>query len=130
MNNKSGKNKNTTSNPILRDDELNNSGVGKILLSENKRLKEEVEALKKSLKINQNELEKLRSKNHELDKQNSILDYKLNTEFLPEFLKFIASSVGAGFAINFFFNNQINLAIISLIISIAVYGGILFLYKK
>ncbi|HSX24605.1 MAG TPA: hypothetical protein VLG69_01420 [Candidatus Andersenbacteria bacterium] len=130
MKKKIGRTKNKDSGPTLRDDELSNSGVGKILLEENKKLALEVDALKKSLKVNQNELEKLRGKNHELDKQNSILDYRLNIAFLPEFLKFIASSFGAGLAVSFFFSNQIRLATITLAASMIVYGVILFFYKK
>jgi hypothetical protein len=80
--------------------------------------------------LNQNELEKLRSENHELDKANSILDFRLNTAFLPELLKFLASSVGMGFAVGFFFNEKIEYAVFSLILSIVIYGGILILYKS
>ena len=52
------KDENMASNPTLRDDEFSNPGVGKILFNENIRLKAEIDALKKSLKLNQNELEK------------------------------------------------------------------------
>jgi hypothetical protein len=127
---KKSNNKKVSFFPPLCEDELCNSGVGKILLHENGILKKEIDVLKKSLKINQNELEKLRTKNHELDKENTILGYKLTTRILPEFLKFLASSVGAGVAINFFFNNQIKFAIFSLTISIVIYIGILLIYRK
>lgn len=114
----------------LSKSELANSGVGKFLLKENEKLKQEVDILKRSLKVVQNELEKMRGKNHELDKANGILDYRLTVTILPEFIKFIASSVGAGLAVNFFFVNEIKSAIISLVVSIIIYVGILFLYKK
>ena len=130
MKDKERKNKPVIQNTQLRDDELANSGVGKILFEENRVLKNEVTSLKMSLKVSQDELEKLRTHNHELDKKNSIMEYKLTTSFLPEFLKFIASSICAGAAVNFFFTNQIFLATISLVVSIFVYGGILFLYRK
>ena len=124
------KDENITSNPTLRDDELSNPGVGKILFNENIRLKAEIDALKKSLKLNQNELEKLRSKYHELDKANSILDFRLNTALLPELLKFLASSVGIGLAVGFFFMGKIEYAVISFVLSIVIYGGILILYRS
>lgn len=114
----------------LREDELSHSGVSKVLLDENGRLRSETEALKKSLKTVQNELEDLRSKNHTLDKENNILNYRLTTAFLPELLKFLASSVGAGLAVSFFFAGQTESAVISLIISVVIYGGILILYRK
>jgi hypothetical protein len=124
------KDENINTNPTLRDDELGNPGVGKILFNENIRLKAEIDALKKSLKFNQNELEKLRAKNHELDKANSILDFRLNTALLPELLKYLASLVGSGFAVGFFFNGKIECAVISFALSIAIYVGILILYKS
>lgn len=114
----------------LREDELSNSGVGKVLLGNNKKLQTEVDALKRSLKNVQNELENLRSQNHTLDKENNILNYRLTTAFFPELLKFIASSIGAGFAISFFFNGQIKFAAISFVISVLIYSSILFLYRK
>jgi hypothetical protein len=55
--------------PGLNEDELCQPGVGKVLLENNKRLIAEVDSLKKSLRVSQNELEKLRSKYHELDKK-------------------------------------------------------------
>lgn len=124
------KDENITSNPTLRDDELSNPGVGKILFNENIRLKAEIDALKKSLKLSQNELEKLRSKYHELDKANSILDFRLNIALLPELLKFLASSVGIGLAVGFFFKGKIEYAVISFVLSIVIYGGILILYRS
>lgn len=130
MSKKNRKDENIASNPTLRDDELSNPGVGKILFNENIRLKAEIDTLKKSLKLNQNELEKLRSKYHELDKEKSILDFRLNTIFLPELLKFLASSVGMGFAVGFFFNGKIEYAVVSLALAIVIYGGILILYKS
>ena len=99
-------------------------------MEENSNLKREILLFKKSLKINQDELEKLRSQNHELDKDNGIMKYKLSTIFLPEFLKFISSSIGIGLSVSFFFNKQLTLAGASLFISLIVYGGILFLYQK
>ncbi len=121
-----GKNRRT----VLRENELTNSGVGKLLLADNERLQQEVDVLKKSLKESQDQLEDLRTRNHELDKANSILGFRLNTVFLPEFLKFIASSVGAGLSVNFFFSNQVVWAIIVLVLSVVIYGGILYLYRK
>ncbi len=126
MNKQNGKNKSL----VLRDNELTNSGVGKLLLADKERLQQEVDVLKKSLKENQDQLEDLRTRNHELDKANSIFALRLNTAFLPEFLKFIASSVGAGLSVNFFFSKQMVLAIVVLVISVVIYGGILFLYRK
>lgn len=124
-----GKRKKQIATSKLREDEMN-SGVGKVLLDENTHLRKENEALKKSLNATQNKLEKMREKYHELDKANHLLNYKLHTSFWPEFFKFVASSVGAGFAVNFFFSNQTKWAMGSLLMSFLVYGGILFIYRK
>ncbi|NTW22185.1 hypothetical protein HGA34_01410 [Candidatus Falkowbacteria bacterium] len=114
----------------LKDKELCNSGVGKILFAENGNLKDEVASLKKSLKQSQNELEKLRSTNHELEKKNNLMDYRLKTIFLPELIKFFASAVGVGFAINFFFDGKIYMGIIMVVSSVFIYGLMLYLYRK
>ncbi len=114
----------------LSKNELKSPGVGKMLLNENKTQKDEIDLLKKSLKVNQNELEKLRGKNHELDKANSLLDFQLNTAVIPEFIKFVSSSVGTGFAVSFYFEKQEVLSGISLAASILMYGLVLFLCRK
>jgi len=114
----------------LKDRELASSGVGKIFQHENGLLKEEIGVLKKSLKQTQDELEKLRSRYHDLDKENGILGYRLHTSFLPELIKYLASSIGAGIAVNFFFNHQNHYAWFSLIISTVIYGGVLLMYRK
>jgi len=126
------KNTRKNSNRIssLKENELAHTGVGKVLLKDNRRLMAETESLKKSLKNIQDELEELRSKNHILDKENGILNYRLTSAFFPELFKFISSSIGTGFAVSFFFNGQIKFAIASLVISIVVYGAILILYRK
>lgn len=111
--------------PDLREDELGNTGVGKILLSENQKLTKEIVALKKSLKRNQDELEKLRSENHELDKQNTVLGFKLNTAIVPELLKFIASTFAGGLAISLLFAQQFVLGGFVLFIAIGIYIAIL-----
>lgn len=116
-------------NSDLQDHELNNSGVAKILLQENQTLKNEVSSLKKSLKVSQNELESLRSRYHVLDKDNSLLGYRLKNAFLPEFLKFTAG-IGAGFAANFFFNKQNTIGTLTLVVSLVVYAGVLHLQRK
>ena len=110
----------------LNDNELANSGVSKILLNENGLLKQEVKTLKQSLKLSQDELEGLRSKNHELDKANSLLGYRLSADFLPEVLKFLASA-GVGFATSLFFTDQKTLSYGIGIICGLVYIGILYL---
>lgn len=115
---------------VLQENELINPGVGKLLLANNKKLQQEMNVLKKSLKESQDQLENLRTRNHELDKINSILGFRLNTAFFPEFLKFIASSVGAGLSVNLFFYNQEVWAITVLVLSVVIYGGILYLYRK
>lgn len=97
--------------------------VNKLLTLENKQLK-------KSLKEVQDALESLREKNHALDKENGILGYRLTTSFIPEMLKFLASSVGAGFAISFYFAGKLPEAGVALIISIVIYGGILLIYRN
>ena len=130
MNKDNKKNENAELTSPLQDEDFRNPYVGKILFKENKELKKEIVYLKKSLKQNQNKLEKLRGTNHELDKKNYLMTYKLKTIFLPEFIKFISSAVGAGIAVNFFFNNQTFWGIFSLVVSISIYGLMLFLYRK
>jgi hypothetical protein len=97
--------------------------VSKLLMSENKELK-------KSLKVVQDALEDLRTKNHALDKENGIMGYRLTTAFVPEILKFLASSIGAGFAISLYFSGNVSGSLIVFAVSIFVFGGILFLYRK
>lgn len=113
----------------LREDELT-PGVSKLLISDNERQKFEIDGLKKSLSHTQDELEKLRSHNHELDKSNVLLNYRLTNAFIPEILKFLASSVGTGFAISLLFYGDVSRAIIVLTASVLVYGGILLKYRK
>lgn len=90
------KSNNSSSNLRLKEEDLAHPGVGKILLGDNKRLRKECNTLKKSLKLTQDELESLRCKNHELDKENSLLNYRLGNALLPETLKFVSSALGAG----------------------------------
>ena len=100
--------------------------MSKILLNENGSLKQEVKTLKQSLKLNQDELEGLRSKNHELDKANSLLGYKLSSDFLPEVLKFMASA-GIGFATSLYFTDQKTLSYEIGVLCGLIYIGILYL---
>jgi len=130
MSKKNSKNDTCQSAYPLREEELLSPGVGKLLVDENNRLRVEIDALKKSLKRVQNKYENLRSKNHALDKENSILNSRLATLFLPEFLKFFTSSFIAAYAINSFFNGQIKIGVILFTIAVTIYGGILLLYRK
>jgi hypothetical protein len=113
----------------LRDDEFN-SGVGKILLTENENLKKEVKNLKKSLASVQDAFEASKTQNHELDKKNSILDYRLTNAFIPEILKFLASAFGAAFAVGFFFEGKPIWAVGTFVTSIFVYAIVLLVYRK
>jgi VIT1/CCC1 family predicted Fe2+/Mn2+ transporter len=113
----------------LRDDEFN-SGVGKLLLKQSQDLKKEVKNLKKSLASVQDELESLRTANHQLDKKNTILDYRLTNAFIPELLKFLASAIGAAVAVSFFFANKPIWGIAALVGSTFLYGGVLLIYRK
>lgn len=114
----------------LRQQELSQPGVGKMLLKENQRARDEVEILKKSLRVNQNELEKLRSSNHALDKQNSLLNFQLDNSLVPETLKLVASTFGTGFAVSYFFANRPKMGIGVGVVSIVVYAVILWFYRK
>lgn len=113
----------------LREDEMN-SGVAKVYMEENNRLRNEKNTLKKSLKSLQNKHEKLRREFHKVDKENVILHSKLYAKFLPEILKFAGSGLGIGLAVNFLTNSQYTLGIVSLIVAVFTHGGILFIYRN
>lgn len=100
-----------------------NMTVNKLLTLENKKLK-------KSLKAVQDAFEDLREKNHALDKENGILGYRLTIAFIPEALKFLSSSVGTAFAISLYFAGKTSEAVFVLVVSVVVFCGILFLYRK
>lgn len=100
-----------------------------ILSQDNRRLRREIVTLKNSLKEIQDELEKWRSKYHETDKRNGILNYQLTIAFIPELLKFLASAIGTGFAVGFYFAGYKKLAVGLLLLSSLIYIGITWLYR-
>lgn len=107
----------------LRNRDLGNKGVTRLLLKENATLKD-------SLKQNQNELERLREEHHALDKENGILNHRLNIAVLPELVKFLISSVGTGFAVSFFFSNNKIIGVLTLVLSVVGYWLVLWSYKS
>ncbi len=115
--------KNRKKHNELTSKEQKTTAAFKMLSNENK-------LLKQSLKKTQDQLEGLRSKYHETDKQNSILNYKLDTSFIPELLKYLSSAIGAGFAVNYYFAAQHQKSLMIFIISALVYGGLLWFYRK
>ena len=82
---------------------------------------QQIENLKESLKNTQNELEKLREKNFEIEKNNVILQHKQKSIILVEILKFLSSAwiwVAGSFLISWNFLLFLCIAIPSLIIYI------------
>src|SRR3989344_4512957 len=65
-----------------------------------KRLFEETEQLKKSLKNTQDELENWRGKYHQADKEMGIMGTKISRGTLSDVMKYIFSVVPAGIGIN------------------------------
>lgn len=106
------------------------SKLEEILLGDKKQLRREVTVLKKSLKDNQNELETLRQENHVLDKANGIFSYRLKSSILSEIIKLLASTIGTGFAVNFFFLHEIRNGLYCLIGSVLIYISVLLLNRE
>lgn len=71
-----------------------------------KMLYEEDLTLKASLKITQDELENWKNKYHESDKEKSIINAKIKTTAFAEILKFLFSSLSAGYGINLVSDNK------------------------
>lgn len=84
----------------IKEEELTNSGVAKLLIQENENLRGEIDILKKSLKKTQDAFEKLRGRLHEVEKENVVLSQKDKDSVAVEIIKFCASSAfGVGTAI-------------------------------
>lgn len=114
----------------IKERDLEKPGVGKLLYMENKDFKDELTTVKKSLKKLQNEHEKLRMKNFETDKENTLLSYRLHINFIPEALKFLSSAGGLGFAVGLYFQGHMKYAYIVGGVSIFIYIIILFCYRS
>jgi predicted nuclease with TOPRIM domain len=95
-----------------------------------KRLYEENQTIKESLKLTQDELENWKDKYHESDKQKSILDAKLQTTVLSEIFKFLASTVAAGIGINLLTNGKIASGLALLVVGVILFVGITYLGKS
>jgi hypothetical protein len=106
----------------LSEDELNNPGAQKMILSDLDRLESEVEDLKC-----------YKDRFHEKDKENAIKDELLNTSTSKEILYAVAISLGAtliGLSPSLWFvnisTNQINYGIIILVFGvILIFGGLI-----
>ena len=75
-----------------------------------KMLSTENDSLKKSLENTQNELEKMREEKFKQEKNNSILEYKLESVFWVESFKFL-SSAGIGVAGSYLISGNILLTL-------------------
>lgn len=105
---------NKKDNLKLTKKELENSGVTKLVMVENKDLKKEVSSLKKSLKG-------LQDVYQQKEQDYSILKFKTNNNALIEVLKFFASAV-LGFSISLYFSSANHTVSISVgFISILVF---------
>lgn len=111
----------------LKPRELGHPVAAKFLLKDNKRLQGEVDALKKSLVQTQDKLETLRAENGQLDKANSLLNYRLSSTLLPELIKVAASTVGTGIGTSLCFVSQPLAGSIVIITSLAIYVSVHFL---
>ena len=80
----------------------------------------EIESLKESLKKTQDELETMREKNFNREKENTILRHKQKNIVWIEVFKF-ASSVGVGFSTNYFFSGNYLSALTILISSFIIF---------
>ncbi len=95
-----------------------------------KMLSGENDLLKKSLKKTQDELEKMRQKKFEHEKENNLLKYKLEYVFWIEMFKFF-SSAGIGVAGNYLLNKEVNIALSIGIPSVIIFiVSLLFSNKK
>lgn len=105
----------------IKEEELTNSGVAKLLIQENENFREDIETLKKSLKKTQDAFEKLRTKLHDVEKENVALQQKDKDSLAIEIIKFCASAgFGIGTAI-LTLSHYKEIAIGLIILSIFVY---------
>lgn len=96
------------------------------LEAENKKIKEENRALRRSLKDTQDELENWRSKYHAVDKDHGILSAHLQNGFLAEMIKYILSALGVGFGFYFLSVDQPQSGYFCLIASSVLYFLVVF----
>lgn len=94
--------------------------------AENKKLKDENRALKRSLSDTQDTLADWMSKYHVVDKQHGILNARLDTAFAAEVVKFILSSLGVGFGFYFLSLSRQLLGFGSLLTCFLLYGVVVF----
>lgn len=83
-------------------------------------LEMEVDAQKITIKHTQDELEEWRSKYHESDKRNGILDSKLSFFTGVEIIKYLTSAIGTSYGVNLLSSNNTQ-GIYYIVGSVAVY---------
>lgn len=86
-----------------------------------KLLSEQIKTLKLSLKKTQDSLEQSRTEKSEVEKRNSILEYKQRSIFWIEIFKFL-SSAGIGFAANYLVIADFNTALFYGVPSIIIFS--------
>ncbi len=106
----------------LTKKDLKSPGVVKIVINENKTLKE-------SLKETQDELEKMREEKFEQEKKNVVLEERQKTFFWIELFKFLSIG-GVGFSINYFVSGNKTLALAFGIPSVIIFITMLIFSRK
>lgn len=84
-------------------------------------LKDENNSLKKTLISTQNELERYRSRYHEVDKENGIYRSMKQTVVFHELIKFLSTGILGSLSINMLTEKKYSYAFVLLIIAIIIY---------
>jgi hypothetical protein len=97
-----------------------------------KLMSRQIRTLEKSLARTQDELEKYRSKYHEVDKSNAVQISRNSTLIFHEFLKFVVSIVFGGIGVNLITGDSIILGVVLIVLGFLIYAIIVVSdrYKK